>query len=242
MKVSVLARAICPPILWKGLARAKARLSGWLAARSGQDPMQQPVEGKQDLNVYWQPEVAKILERWGEGTAWTEIEFLLVNCRGRVLDIACGPGNNIEMLSRFSALEVHGCDISDYLIGRAIKRGIPKDRLRVCDATQMDYPDQTFDYAYSIGSLEHFTESGIAALISEAHRVTRSNTFHMLPVSRSGKDEGWLKTVQSFYNNSTDWWLEKFRATYADVYVLDSKWEDKLSVGKWFVCLKERPA
>jgi len=194
---------------------------------------------KQDLDVYWNAEMAKALDEWGAGNAWSEIEFLLVNCSGKVLDIACGTGKNIEMLSKFNHIEVHGCDISDFLIDRALARGVPNDRLQVCDATKMNYSDNFFDYAYSIGSIEHFTEDGIIALVAESYRVTKYATFHMLPVSRSGKNEGWMKTVQSFHNNSVDWWIKKFSTSYETVYTLDSKWQDNISYGKWFVCIKK---
>jgi ubiquinone/menaquinone biosynthesis C-methylase UbiE len=163
----------------------------------------------------------------------------MVNSLGPVLDIACGTGKNIEILKKFPHIEVFGCDISDYLIQRAVDRGISPDRLKVCDATNLPYSADQFNYAYSIGSIEHFTEEGIVAFVRECHRVTKHSSFHMLPVSRSGQNEGWMKTVQSFHNNSVEWWLEKFKSSYKDVYVLDSKWEDSISVGKWFVCIKE---
>jgi hypothetical protein len=60
----------------------------------------------------------------------------------------------------------------------------------------------------------------------------------MIPVSRSGKDEGWIKTLQSYYNNSVDWWLKKYKSSYQSVFVIDSSWEDDISVGKWFICIK----
>ena len=63
----------------------------------------------------------------------------------------------------------------------------------------------------------------------------------MIPVSRSEKDEGWLKTYQSFHNNSVAWWLEKINSVYPNVYVLDSTWEDPISTGKWFVCVRSEP-
>jgi hypothetical protein len=63
--------------------------------------------------------------------------------------------------------------------------------------------------------------------------------MHMIPVSRSGRDEGWLKTHQSFHNNSVDWWLARYRTAYDRVHVLESAWNDKISVGKWFLCTKQ---
>ncbi|MDD5435105.1 MAG: class I SAM-dependent methyltransferase, partial [Nitrospira sp.] len=158
--------------------------------------------------------------------------------KGKVLDIACGTGKTMTIISKFSAIEVFGCDISDFLISKAIERGIQSDHLVVCDASKTNYPENYFDYAYSIGSLEHFTEDGIINCLSECFRIVGGTSFHMIPVSRSGVDEGWMKTLQSFHNNSVQWWLDKYEKIYKTVYVLDSDWQDKISIGKWFVCIK----
>jgi hypothetical protein len=58
----------------------------------------------------------------------------------------------------------------------------------------------------------------------------------MMPTSRSGKDEGWLKTYQSVHNCSPQWWVTRIGAAFQEVRVLDSRWEDRISVGKWFLC------
>jgi len=191
----------------------------------------------QDLNLYWDSEMAQILETWGERNVWIEIQYLLYNCKGKVLDIACGTGKTIELISKFPQIKVYGCDISDFLISKAIERGIKNDRLTVCDATKTNYLDKSFEYAYSIGSLEHFTDDGIINFLSECNRIVRKTSFHMIPISRSGENEGWIKTYQSFHNNSTQWWLDKFNSEYKTVYVLDSTWEDDISIGKWFICM-----
>lgn len=234
MNLKNIIKNLTPPILWKaGIyifgINTKVRIKKITPGTSVQ----------QDLDMYWDPKMAEVLEHWGEKNAWREIEYLLVNCYGKILDVACGTGKNIELLSRFPFIEVHGCDISDYLLQRAIDRGISPDHLKVCDATNMSYQDNSFDYAYSIGSLEHFTEKGIKAFIAENHRVAKFASFHMIPVSRSGKNEGWMKTVQSFHNNSVEWWIEKYKLSYKTVYVFDSAWEDEISLGKWFICIKE---
>jgi SAM-dependent methyltransferase len=226
-------RDLCPPIIWNALRSLRPQIKTPIITSHG-------ISGaEQDLEIYWTPEMAAMLETWGEGNVWSEIQLLMVDRQGRTLDIACGTGKTMEILSKFPGLELHGFDISDFLLSKAEQRGIPKDRLRVCDATRTDYSDGEFDYSYSIGSLEHFTEQGIVDFLSEASRVTRKASFHMIPVSRSGKDEGWLKTVQSFHNNSIDWWLKRFTAAYDTVYVCDSKWQDEISVGRWFLCLKD---
>src|SRR5665213_814410 len=151
-----LIKDLCPPLAWRALARAKRSV---LSSR-----LIPPKEG-QDLEIYWSPVMAELLERWGDGNAWLEVQFLMENRRGKVLDIACGTGKVMTILDR-KDLKIFGCDISDLLIRKAEERGIFADRLRVCDATAMPYGDGEFDYSYSIGSLEHFTEDGIDKFIS----------------------------------------------------------------------------
>jgi len=192
----------------------------------------------QDLDIYWDPRMAKILETWGEKNVWHEILFLLANRAGKVLDIACGNGVVIQKLWAMPELEVHGCDISDFLIDQARARGIRPEALTVCDATRMPFLDNEFQYSYSIGSLEHFTEKGIDQCFSEASRVTKTASFHFMPVSRSGKNEGWMKTLQSFHNCSVDWWAAKLRCHFPKVVDLPSLWSDEISVGRWFLCFK----
>ena len=228
--MKALLKEICPPVAWRALQRLKASLATPPRGHGHGDV--------QDLDVYWDPEMAKILETWGDGNVWDEIRLLLVNARGRVLDIACGTGKTIAVLFPMTELELHGFDISDLLIQKALERGVRPDRLRVADATKMPYADREFDYSYSIGSLEHFTEVGIDQFVQEAARVTRIASFHMMPTSRSVQDEGWLKTYQSFHNNSPGWWEQRLRKGFADVVVLPSHWSDPLSIGKWFVCRK----
>lgn len=225
--MKALARELCPPVMWRALSRMRASL---VPARTVGHP------GGQDLDVYWDEQMAQILETWGDGNAWSEIQFLMSNCSGRVLDIACGTGKVMSVLEAFDTLDLHGCDISDMLIGKAVERGLDPARLRVCDATKLPYAAGEFDFSYSIGSLEHFTEEGIDAALGEAARVTRTGSFHMMPTSRSGKDEGWLKTYQSFHNCSPAWWVQRFRKHFREVKVLDSRWDDPISIGKWFLC------
>lgn len=228
MNIKYLIKQLCPPILIAALHRIKKNLIIRKGATSGQD-----------LGMYWDPKFADVLETWGEGNAWNEIQLLMAGRKGKVLDIACGTGKTMGILSKFRDMELFGCDISEMLLAKAAeKHGISMKNLRACDATQLPYSADEFDYAFSIGSLEHFTEEGIIKFLSECHRTVRHISFHQIPVSRNGKNEGWLTTTQSYHNNSTDWWKERFERVYESVHILDSVWNDDISLGKWFVCEK----
>src|ERR1700754_136107 len=94
---------ICPPILCLSLRALRGRVK----------PLQIKTRGdSQDLDLYWTPEMAQVLETWADGNAWLEVQFLMANCSGRVLDIACGTGKTMTLLDR-SRLDIKGCDISD---------------------------------------------------------------------------------------------------------------------------------
>ena len=236
--VKSLIKQICPPVILNLFRSFRKKNEG----KPGKDDLPKTIMDhpeNQDLDLYWTPEMAKILDEWGTGNVWNEIQLLLASCKGKVLDIACGTGKTIELLKKFTNLEIYGCDISDLLIKKGIERGIEPNKLLVCDATKTSYFDNEFDYSYSIGSLEHFTLGGIDAFIQESHRITSKASFHMIPTSRSQSNQGWIKTTQSYFNNSEGWWYQKFKKYYSSVYIIPSKWEDDISYGIWCVCIKD---
>lgn len=218
---------ILPPIVIKILNKFKIKKKLPINHPSGQS-----------LDIYYDEKMAKILERWGERNAWIEIQHLLHDKKGKILDVACGTGKVIEILDNINIKNVYGCDISDFLINKALSRGISSEKLKVCDATNLPYDDNYFDYCYSIGSLEHFTEDQIVQFLISTKRVTKNFAFHQIPMSRLNKDEGWITPLQSYFNNSNEWWMNKCKKVYDNVLIVDSSWEDKRSVGKWLILKK----
>ena len=225
-KVKNFLKLFIPPIFLDFFRFSKKKFSKIIFSSSPES---------QSLDVYYEAKMANILETWGERNAWIEIQHLLLNKKGKILDIACGTGKVIEVLSKINIKNVYGCDISDFLIQKAIDRGIEKDKLKVCDATNLPYEDNFFDYCYSIGSLEHFTEEQIQKFLLSSKKVTKHFGFHQIPMSRSNKDEGWIAPYQSYFNNSEEWWKTRCRKFFEKVLILDSGWEDKRSVGKWLI-------
>lgn len=235
-------RQICPPILWKSLSGTRQILNKKNIPSDNSILPKISIENPdcQELEIYWNETMSEALETWGEGTVWHELKFLMMGLEGKVLDIACGTGKNIDDLKGLSSLDLYGCDISDFLIEKAIKRGISPLKLKVCDATMTGFEDNFFDYSYSIGSFEHFTQDGIDKVISESSRITQVCSFHQIPVSLNDKNEGWINDeLQSFFNNSIDWWLERFNKSYPDTIVVESLWRSSMSKGVWFICLKK---
>ena len=157
-----------------------------------------------------------------------------------MLDIACGPGTVMSILDKSNKnIKTYGFDISDRLVNLGLERGISKDRIKVADATNLDYKENYFDYSYSIGSLEHFTVDGIDAFIDNCFRVTRVASYHQLPTLKEGRTKGWINLQQSFHNMPISWWEEKFLRKFPNVITLDSSFNDVLSNGTWFICYKK---
>jgi ubiquinone/menaquinone biosynthesis C-methylase UbiE len=222
-----------PPILIDTLRFFKKKIKKQLLIKE---------PNKQSLELYNDPEMAKILDEWGERNAWIEIQHIFHDKKKyKILDIACGTGKVIEILmSKIQLNNLFGCDISDFLIGKAIERGIDKNKLKICDATKLPYNENEFDYNYSIGSLEHFTKEGIKDFLISSRKVTKYSGFHMIPVSRDGKDHGWIENYQSYFNNSVGWWSSICKDITKDFYFIDSSWEDEISVGKWLIIIKDK--
>ncbi len=197
------------------------------------------ISHKQDIEIYNKSLTAEKLSEWGKGSTWNEIQMFFNNKEGKILDVACGTGLNMLDLKKSNpdAL-LYGCDISQYLLDIATENGVEVENLFCVDATKLDFEKNFFDYSYSIGSMEHFTEDGIAKLIEKLSKITKKTSIHMMPVSKKNINEGWIKTYQSFHNNSPEWWIDKFEKCFKKVEVIDSSWEDHISKGKWFVCHK----
>ena len=214
----------------------RARLAGEAVFRAATKGIRREKGRMQSVEIYSDDHFADVLDNWGEGTVWPEIQMLMRGRSGKVLDLACGTGRTRSFVCQEEGLEWYGCDISDVLLARARARGISPERLERMDATKMSYEDESFDFLYSIGSLEHFTEDGIRRTIGECRRVCKGPSFHMVPVSRSGLDEGGMKLAQSGWNNSVNWWSAMFEAEYgSNVVSMTSRWSDRVSVGRWFV-------
>jgi len=192
----------------------------------------------QQLDVYWDESFKNELAFWGEDNVWKEIEFLLSHSKGKVVDMCCGVGGTIKQLKKYPNLDIYGFDISDYLIDGAIKSGINPNKLKVANAIDTKYENDFFNYSYSIGSLEHFIEEEIESFLLETSRITKIASFHQIPVSRDRKFEGWLDLDQSYFNKPEAWWLKKFKKHFKEVSVIDSTWNDPISFGKWFICIK----
>src|SRR5688572_23940980 len=73
----------------------------------------------------------------------------------RILDVGCGKGFLLHEFTRaVPGVHVEGIDISDYAIANAKEE--VKPFLKVGNAVALPYPDKSFDFVVSLGTLHNF--------------------------------------------------------------------------------------
>ena len=85
----------------------------------------------------------------------------------KILDVGCGTGANLEMLSEFGAAE--GVDVSPEALSFCQARGLAKVKLGAAEA--LPYDDNSFDLATGLDVVEHLDDD--LAGLREMRRVLR---------------------------------------------------------------------
>jgi len=108
----------------------------------------------------------------------------------RILDVGCGTGANLEMLSQFGSAE--GVDVSDEALEFCRQKGLTVQKGL---AETLPYPDETFDISAAHDVIEHLDDD-IAGL-REMHRVTKTGGYSLIFVPAFM----WLWGVQDDISN-----------------------------------------
>ena len=113
---------------------------------------------------FWQPVIPDIVN-----------EYSLSN-KSSLLDIGCAKG---FMLYDFSLLypgiESCGIDISEYAIDAAVPQ--IRDRLKIGNATNLPYEDDSFDLVVSINTIHNLERDDLIRALQEIERVSKKYSF-----------------------------------------------------------------
>jgi SAM-dependent methyltransferase len=111
--------------------------------------------------VAWQERMAA----WPAVAAYKRRTYELLEASGRLLDVGCGPGDDVVALGVDRCV---GVDRSVAMCERAGARGV---RVVRSDGLALPFPDQTFDGARSDRVLQHVVD--VRAALAELVRVVR---------------------------------------------------------------------
>lgn len=108
----------------------------------------------------------------------------------RILDVGCGTGANLEMLSQFGDAE--GVDVSDDALEFCRRKGLTVQKGL---AETLPYPDETFDITTALDVVEHLDDD--VAGLKEMFRVTKTGGYSLIFVPAFM----WLWGVQDDISN-----------------------------------------
>lgn len=131
----------------------------------------------------------------------------------KVLDIGCGKGFQLyELTQVMPGLDVFGIDISDY----AIKNGKLEilDKLQVANATNLPFPDHSFDFVFSITTMHNLHNYDLDKALREMERVGKQYKYLCVESYRNEEEKAnllyWQVTCESFCTpEEWEWWFKQ---------------------------------
>jgi protein-L-isoaspartate(D-aspartate) O-methyltransferase len=150
--------------------------------------------------------------RW-EKVARAMVEHYGIKPGDTVLDVGCGKGFLLYDFTKVVPdLELYGVDISEYAVFNA-KEEI-KDRLQVGNATSLPYPDDYFDFVFSITTLHNLHCYDLDKALREIERVSKKNKYICVESYRTEEEKAnllyWQVTCEAFNTpEEWDWWFKQ---------------------------------
>ena len=107
-----------------------------------------------------------------------------------LLDVGCGTGFLIDILTKQKAARYCGVDLSDEMIRVANDKAIPGAEFLVGSADKLPYPDESFDIVTCSQSFHHYPYPEKA--MQEARRVLKSGGLYILSDTGIGGLGAWI--------------------------------------------------
>lgn len=127
-------------------------------------------------------------ERFWSPVIPTFQEYYELNAESRVLDVGCGKGFMLyEFTKMIPGIKVQGVDISTYAIANAKEE--VKPYLRVGDARELPFEDDSFDLVVSITTLHNLDREGCKKALQEIERVSRGGKFITVDAYRNEEEK-----------------------------------------------------
>jgi len=142
----------------------------------------------------------------------------------KILDIGCGKGFQLyELTQLLPGLEVHGVDVSSYAIENG-KEEI-KDHLQVGNANSLPFPDDYFDFVFSVTALHNLHNYDLDKALREMERVGKNNKYLCVEAYRNEEEKAnllyWQVTCEAFCTpEEWEWWFKQtgYNGDYSLIY------------------------
>ena len=128
----------------------------------------------------------------------------------KILDVGCGKAFLLfEFTRAVPGVEIAGLDISAYGITHSKEETRPF--LMEGSCTKLPYPDQSFDFVYSINTFHNLKADELKAALQEVERVGRNRKWICVESYRNEREKVnllyWQLTCMSFYTPEEWAWL-----------------------------------
>ena len=149
---------------------------------------------------FWQPVIPTFKNYWN------------LTANSSLLDVGCAKGFMLHDLAEsIPGITLKGIDISEYAIKNAMVD--MKLHLQVANATQLPFPDKTFDVVISINTVHNLDRNDCAKALQEIERVSRGHSFITVDAYRNDEEKErmykWNLTAKTIM--SVEEWITFFK-------------------------------
>lgn len=119
---------------------------------------------------------------WGRWPNEALVRFICTRRPGRVLELGCGQGANLVMMSK-EGCEVYGLDISKSAVMKArenLQHFCAYANVQVGDVRELKDNRLTFDAVVDVACLMHLDEEGAKRTVAHVHKMLRPGGFFFL--------------------------------------------------------------
>ncbi len=142
---------------------------------------------------------------------WHEKFMELLPKNGRILDLGCGFGRDVEIFAEHG-FESHGIDLSSNMIARA-KAEVLDGKFLVQDIRDPGYEDSYFDGLWARASLLHIPKAEIANTLQKWSKLINNKGILFLNIKK-GSGEG-LESDTRYQGQ------EKFWSYFSETEIID---------------------
>lgn len=154
----------------------------------------------------------KYVPGWWSRVAVKMVEYYGLKPGDKILDVGCGKAFLLyDFTQVLPGIEICGIDISEYAISCA--KPEVKNYLTVGNATNLPWPDNYFDFVYSINTLHCLHANELDKALREMERVGKDRKYLCVESYRNEEEKAnllyWQVTCEAFNSpEAWNWWFQ----------------------------------